>query len=204
MTTKRLKITKLPSREELQKCLSKAAIAIPQLLDELEEDFTNQKRFLFYGYQCAYWSCLFGQRPGVFANMTDKEVEEAKTLSQDRGYLLHIKEHKTNKTFGEAQLFLKREEFAWLERWLAIKKRVPSKESNQFVLFTKRKGPSKNLNNNLQSVWKDMGMVGLINFMIIRSGYLRQKVTRPKGPEEGGRFYVSRHKNCGSILCGQP
>ncbi|KAF0022199.1 hypothetical protein F2P81_025522 [Scophthalmus maximus] len=116
MTTKRLKITKLPSREELQKCLSKAAIAIPQLLgklsttllanmthyvecfalflfssDELEEDFTNQKRFLFYGYQCAYWSCLFGQRPGVFANMTDKEVEEAKTLSQDRGYLLHAK-----------------------------------------------------------------------------------------------------------------
>ncbi|AWO98439.1 Hypothetical protein SMAX5B_001507 [Scophthalmus maximus] len=105
--------------------------------------------------------------PGVYANMTDNEVEEAKTLGQDRGYLLHIKEHNTNRTFGEAQMFLNPAEFAWLERWMAIKKSLP--DANQFVLYTKGKGPSKNLNANLQSAWKDMGLAGVINFTLIRT-----------------------------------
>lgn len=38
-------------------------------------------------------------------------------------------------------MFLTHEEFGWLERWLAIKQKVPAKETNQFVLFTKGKGP---------------------------------------------------------------
>ncbi|AWO96130.1 Hypothetical protein SMAX5B_002569 [Scophthalmus maximus] len=66
---KRNKVTKLPPREDLRKCLSAAAIAIPQVLDQLEEEFSNPNRFLFYGYQCAYWSCLFGYRAMVSQNL---------------------------------------------------------------------------------------------------------------------------------------
>ncbi|KAF0023423.1 hypothetical protein F2P81_024053 [Scophthalmus maximus] len=146
MSTKRLKISKLPSRQALRGCLSAAAVAIPQLLGELEAKFDNATRFLYYGYQCTYWSCLFGHRPGVYANMTDNEVEEAKTLGQDRGYLLH------------------------------------------------GKGPSKNLNGNLQSAWKDMGLAGVINFTLIRTAvatYVRQK--SPKIENNGKRSQTLCH-----------
>ncbi|XP_035478727.2 uncharacterized protein LOC118299259 [Scophthalmus maximus] len=207
MSTKRLKISKLPSRQALRGCLSAAAAAIPQLLGKLEAEFDNTSRFLCYGYQCAYWSCLFGHRPGVYANMTDNEVEEAKTLGQDRGCLLHIKEHKTNRTFGEAQMFLNPAEFAWLERWMAIKRSLP--DANKFVLYTKGKGPSKNLNANLQSAWKDMGLAGVINFTLIRTAVATyaKKSQDPKSRKKvadfmchdtrmADKFYVANPDHC--------
>ncbi|XP_047191692.1 uncharacterized protein LOC124850793 [Scophthalmus maximus] len=197
MSTKRLKISKLPSRQALRGCLSAAAVAIPQLLGELEAKFDNATRFLYYGYQCAYWSCLFRHRPGVYANMTDNEVEEAKTLGQDRGYLLHIKEHKTNRTFGEAQMFLNPAEFAWM----AVKKSLP--DANQFVLYTKGKGPSKNLNGNLQSAWKDMGLAGVINFTLIRMAvatYIQNKGKRSQtlchDTRMADKYYVADPDHC--------
>ncbi|GLD72757.1 uncharacterized protein AKAME5_002408200, partial [Lates japonicus] len=64
-------------------------------------------------------SCLYSHRPGVYTNLTDQEFEEAR--ASGGGFLLHVKEHKTNKTFGEAQIFLTPEEFSWVERWVAIK-----------------------------------------------------------------------------------
>lgn len=64
-------------------------------------------------------------------------------------------------------MFLNPAEFAWLERWMAIKRSLP--DANKFVLYTKGKGPSKNLNANLQSAWKDMGLAGVINFTLIRT-----------------------------------
>ncbi|GLD53994.1 uncharacterized protein AKAME5_003008500, partial [Lates japonicus] len=89
------------------------------VLKKMEAKLTHGDRFMFYGYLSAYWSCLYSHRPGVYTNLTDQEIEEAR--ASGGGFLLHVKEHKTNKTFGEAQIFLTPEEFSWVERWVAIK-----------------------------------------------------------------------------------
>ncbi|XP_069580779.1 uncharacterized protein [Brachyistius frenatus] len=169
MATKRSKVRNLPSKRVLMICLTASRKRIPELLDILEEDHIPVHRFLFYGYLTAYWSCLFGHRPGVFTNLTDTEVVEAKRHGGQQGYLLHIKEHKTSKTFGEAQMYLTPAEFRWLERWLSIKGRVKKGQRNKFLLFTKGKGPCKHLNTYLRNAWQEMGLQGDINFTLIRT-----------------------------------
>ncbi|XP_041835362.1 uncharacterized protein LOC121636137 [Melanotaenia boesemani] len=167
MSVKRQKVGKLPPRADMKACLTRAKQRIPELLDNLEEDYNNRERFLLYGYLTAYWSCLYGHRPGVYANLTDGEVLEAEKLGGEDGFLLYVKEHKTVKTFGEAQMFLTTEEFGWIQRWMAIKASV--KEKNSFVLFTKGRGPSKNLNTYLRLAWREMGLQGEINFTLLRT-----------------------------------
>lgn len=44
------------------------------LLDCMEENLVTGDRFMFYGYLCGNWNCLFGPWPGVFTN---QEVDEA-------------------------------------------------------------------------------------------------------------------------------
>ncbi|GLD72861.1 uncharacterized protein AKAME5_002418600, partial [Lates japonicus] len=122
MATKRTKVQSVPSREDLRTCIRTAEAHIPKLdnhHEKMEAKLTHGDRFMFYGYLSAYWSCLYSHRPGVYTNLTDQEFEEAR--ASGGGFLLHVKEHKTNKTFGEAQIFLTPEEFSWVERWVAIK-----------------------------------------------------------------------------------
>ncbi|KAF0039238.1 hypothetical protein F2P81_007473 [Scophthalmus maximus] len=62
---------------------------------------------------------------GVLRSRVRQLLHSSKRSSTStRGeYQEEIKEHKTNKTFGEAQMFLIKEEFTCLERWLAIEKK---------------------------------------------------------------------------------
>ncbi|KAF1381250.1 hypothetical protein PFLUV_G00151680 [Perca fluviatilis] len=66
-----------------------------------------------------------------------KEAAEAHRPGDD-GFVISIREHKTNKSFGVAQMFLETYEFRWLVRWLQL--RVASKPPNQLVFFTAGKG----------------------------------------------------------------
>ncbi|XP_041834073.1 uncharacterized protein LOC121635080 [Melanotaenia boesemani] len=168
MSVKRQKVGKLPPREDLKACLTRGRQRIPELLDDLEEEYSTRDRFLLYGFLTAYWSCLYGHRPGVYANLTDAEVVEAENTGGEDGYLLYVKEHKTARAFGEAQMFLTAEEFGWLQRWMAIKA-TTKEDKNSFLLYTKGRGPSKNLNVYLRMAWREMGLSGEINFTLIRT-----------------------------------
>ncbi|XP_041840379.1 uncharacterized protein LOC121639285 [Melanotaenia boesemani] len=168
MSVKRQKVGKLPLREDLKACLTRGRQRIPELLDDLEEEYSTRDRFLLYGFLTAYWSCLYGHRPGVYANLTDAEVVEAENTGGEDGYLLYVKEHKTARAFGEAQMFLTAEEFGWLQRWMAIKA-TTKEDKNSFLLYTKGRGPSKNLNVYLRMAWREMGLSGEINFTLIRT-----------------------------------
>ncbi|XP_041831569.1 uncharacterized protein LOC121633523 isoform X1 [Melanotaenia boesemani] len=66
-------------------------------------------------------------------------------------------------------MFFTVEEFKWLQQWLAIKAALKGREKNSFLLFTKGKGPSKNLNTYMRLAWREMGLQGEINFTLIRT-----------------------------------
>lgn len=70
--------------------------------------------------------------------------------------------------FRAAQLFLLPEEFQWLERWVALRPRVKPKPQNDLVFCTAGKGPMKNLNENFQKAWAEMGLPGKPTFTDVR------------------------------------
>lgn len=55
--------------------------------------------------------------------------------------MLQVSNHKTNREFGPAQIYLDAEEYGWLETWLVLRStRAPK---NQLFFTTKREGSSK-------------------------------------------------------------
>lgn len=158
------------SAELLERCRVLARPKIPLLLDEMEEDpWSVQLRYMFYGYLSAYLACIYGHRTGVMTNMTVEEVEEAEKSKKpnDPGYVINVAEHKTNKAFGFAQLFLVPDEFQWLKRWLHL--RAMLKPDSDRVLITGQKSGCKDLVKYLQSAWGHMGLQGKPTFIDIRS-----------------------------------
>ena len=125
--------------------------------------FCSATRFLLYGYMTFHWSLLYGHHPGVYANMTNTEVREADKRGADAGYLIHVQDHKTARTFGEAQLPLRVEEFGWVQRWVEIKGALLGPQKRYF-LFTTGKNPSRNLSSYLRMTWDDAGLSGDITY----------------------------------------
>lgn len=82
--------------------------------------------------------------------------------------LFQVDEHKTNREFGGAQIFLTFAEFAWLEEWIKIRAR--SRPSTDAVLITKRgRGPVKGLSRHMQMAWFSMGLPGSPTFTDLRT-----------------------------------
>ncbi|XP_029281734.1 uncharacterized protein LOC115003936 [Cottoperca gobio] len=52
---------------------------------------------------------------------------------------------------------------------MAIKTKVPKKERNTFVMFTKGTGPCKNLNSCLRMAWAELRIGGNVSFTLIRT-----------------------------------
>ncbi|KAL2102370.1 hypothetical protein ACEWY4_001538 [Coilia grayii] len=159
---KRVKMARVVTVSNLQRCHHGAKAKIPSLLDEL--------LYHFYGYFAAFVSSLYGHRPGVITNMLLKEVALAKTEgSPEEGYIINVSEHKTAKVFGAAQLYLQKDEFAWLERWVSMRPKIKPKAQNDLVFFTAGKGPMKNLNGYFQQAWAEMGLPGKPTFTDVRT-----------------------------------
>lgn len=57
--------------------------------ETLEETRTQRNQYRFYGYLCAYFTFIYGHRPGLYKNMLVKEVEEAK-CDQSGVYLINV------------------------------------------------------------------------------------------------------------------
>lgn len=73
------------------------------------------KKLTFYGHLAASVASLYGHRPGVITNMLLKQVAVAQAQgSAKQGYIINVDDHKTNKKFGSAQLYLSEEEFGWI------------------------------------------------------------------------------------------
>ncbi|KAL2102325.1 hypothetical protein ACEWY4_001493 [Coilia grayii] len=135
---KRVKMARVVTVSNLQRCHHGAKAKIPSLLDELEED-GEASRYHFYGYFAAFVSSLYGHRPGVITNMLLKE------------------------------LYLQKDEFAWLERWVSMRPKIKPKAQNYLVFFTAGKGPMKNLNGYFQQAWAEMGLPGKPTFTDVRT-----------------------------------
>ncbi|KAK2808702.1 hypothetical protein Q5P01_000621, partial [Channa striata] len=156
------------SKESLQKCQVLAKRKIPELLENLKVDFTVSDRNLFYGYITAFLSSIYGHRTGVYGNMTVDEVEGAsREGNPPTGYVIHIKEHKTSKDFGAAQIFLHPDEYEWFQTWLEIRQTCFPTGKN--VFFTPGRGPPKNLVKYMQAAWADMGLPGKPTFIDLRT-----------------------------------
>lgn len=139
--------------------------------DELRE-FMNSKRFLFYGYMCSYWSCLFGHRPGVFANMTDDEVEEAKTLGDPpfSTCLCHNRLKNTRRTSRLVRRSSSSHSGVLLAGEVASHQKGHPSKGGKFVhALYQGQWANRNLNNYLQLAWKEMGLAGQITFTLIWS-----------------------------------
>ncbi|TNN35406.1 hypothetical protein EYF80_054431 [Liparis tanakae] len=120
------------SQQSLRRCQDQARLVIPELLTRMEEGSTNL-RDDFYGYLSAFICSIYGHRPG-------------------------IDQHKTNRDFGGAQIFLTLDEFSWLERWIQVRKSLGPK--NDRVFITKGDGPVKNMVRYFQMAWAQMGLPG--------------------------------------------
>ncbi|XP_073695497.1 uncharacterized protein [Garra rufa] len=117
----------------------------------------------------AYLAALYGHRGGVFQNMLIKEVEEAKDSESEHIFLINIMSHKTNQVFGPAQIALTREEYGWMERFLAIRKRLPGGKTAKYFFFTSTTNICKKLITYFREAWKSMGLPGNPSFTDIRS-----------------------------------
>ena len=82
-------------------------------------------------------------------------------------YVLQVDQHKTNRGFGGAQIYLEAEEFKWFTRWLKIRQGMNPKSKR--VIVTEGKGCAKNLVKYFQAAWAEMGLPGKPTFTGIRT-----------------------------------
>ncbi|KAM4532902.1 uncharacterized protein V3H82_026608 isoform 1-T1 [Fundulus diaphanus] len=166
---KKMKMSKAIPREHLHLCKVLARARIPEILDELSNDPKPQTRRTFFGYLSVYIASLYGHRTGVLKNMTVAEVDEAQMEAKpgDAGFVINVKEHKTNRAFGPAQLYLTLEEFSWLEQWLIIRGKI--NPSSDLVFFTEKNTRVEKLICLMQTAWADMGLPGIPTFTDFRT-----------------------------------
>ncbi|XP_062414059.1 uncharacterized protein LOC134135276 isoform X1 [Pungitius pungitius] len=168
------KLSRLVSRETLRNCQMRAEAAIPKLLDCMERGNSTRERYAFFGHLSALLASLYGHRPGVFRNMTVTEVLhaaeeeecEADTIT-DPGYVISVAEHKTNRDFGAAQIYLRAEEYSWFKKWLAV--RGKCNPTTDHFMVGDGGGPVTNLLQCMQGAWIEMGLPGRPNFMDLRT-----------------------------------
>uniref|UniRef100_A0A1A8QRW1 Serine/arginine repetitive matrix 1 n=3 Tax=Nothobranchius rachovii TaxID=451742 RepID=A0A1A8QRW1_9TELE len=158
------------SMPDLNLCRQRCRDTIPQLLERLETQPTDNKgRYRFFGYLAAFIASIYGHRTGVIANMTVTEVMNArKNAKEDSpGFVINIAEHKTNRFFGYAQVFLHPVEFSWMERRLAVRRQL--KPEGDLFFFGATAQPNKNLVRYMQAAWEEMGLSGKPTFTDLRT-----------------------------------
>ncbi|XP_073729949.1 uncharacterized protein [Misgurnus anguillicaudatus] len=166
---KQAKEGQLIPKKVLRKCRAECQKLIPGILDQLEEDLSQKTQFVLYGHLTAYFASIYGHRLGVFQNMTIKEVEKAVKSDSTGSYLINISLHKTNQAFGPAQLSLKKEEYHWFRRFLALREHLVGGPEAVYFCYTSTPNPCKNLNNYFQGAWVSMGLPGKPTFTDIRT-----------------------------------
>ncbi|XP_071212416.1 uncharacterized protein [Salvelinus alpinus] len=159
---------KVVSKKSLLECQSLAKTKIPEVLKTLEETRTQRNQYRFYGYLCAYFTSIYGHRPGLYKNMLVKEVEEAK-CDQSGVYLINVGEHKTNREYGMVQMSLTKEEYSWFTDFLKFKHCLSGGKKARHFFFNSTNTQMKNLPAYLREVWKEMGLPECPSFTDLRT-----------------------------------
>lgn len=70
--------------------------------EDLQKIFDESTKFQLYGYLSRYWACSYSHRTGVYINMKDNEVTEARSRrdrtvakassshGHEGGYIIHV------------------------------------------------------------------------------------------------------------------
>ncbi|KAM4537668.1 uncharacterized protein V3H82_023463 [Fundulus diaphanus] len=161
---KKRKLSRAIPKDQLHLCKVLARRRIPELLDELAEDPKPETRRSFFGYLSVYIASLYGHRTGFLKNMTVSEVDEAQqeAIVGDVGFVINVKEHKTNRAFGPAQLYLTPEEFSWVEQWVLVREKL--NPPTDLLLFTENFTKIEKLIVPMQAAWRDIGLPGCPTF----------------------------------------
>ncbi|XP_032413140.1 uncharacterized protein LOC116716409 [Xiphophorus hellerii] len=121
------KLQRSVTPEILRRCIAKCRGWIPKLLLSCSQKKHDVGlRHLLFGFFGLYLISLYGHRAGVMTNLTTEEVLEAASgaVSSSPGVVLNVKNHKTARVFGCAQVFLTHEELGWIQRWMEIRARL--------------------------------------------------------------------------------
>ncbi|KAF7198708.1 uncharacterized protein [Nothobranchius furzeri] len=181
MKVKHAKQLRLIPASDLRLCRERCRQTIPGLLEQVEKEPRDQKlRYRLFGYFAALIASIHGHRTGIISNMKVKEVMDARNEYKPGGpgFIINIAEHKTSRFFGYAQVFLKQDEFEWMERWLAVRRTL--KPEGNLVFFGATPRPNKNLVRYLQMAWEEMGLAGKPTFTDLRTAvasYAKEKHT---------------------------
>ncbi|XP_076852287.1 uncharacterized protein LOC143505579 isoform X2 [Brachyhypopomus gauderio] len=157
------------SKETLLQCRLKARQQIPEILKSLEGRRSIKLQRSFYGHLTAYLSCIYGHRTGVYQNLQVEEVLQAKHHPEMDVYLINVESHKTNETFGVAQLLLTAEEYGWFRSYIKLRNGLPGGKISKFFFSNSTPNTCKNLNEYLQHAWQQMKLPGKPKFTDIRS-----------------------------------
>ncbi|XP_037829302.1 uncharacterized protein LOC119616659 [Kryptolebias marmoratus] len=169
IAVKNKKVSHVIACDSLNQCRALASARIPQILADMTGDDSQELRYRFYGYLCAYIASLYGHRTGVFSHLMVSEVEEARGKIEPDSpvVVVNVKQHKTNQAFGMAQIYLTRQEFSWMEQWLD-KRALLSPESGHFFV-TGCQSPDRVLLRYLRVTWSEMRLPGKPTFTDIRT-----------------------------------
>nr|XP_046245078.1 uncharacterized protein LOC124059268 [Scatophagus argus] len=148
--------------------LMAAKNTIPTLLDSVKKDqHLEAEHIKLMGYLMGYLCMLTGHRSVVMTNMTKENVLHAERSRQ--GFHITVDEHKTVRTYGQASLFLNKDEYSWLSQLidiLSVRRRYA--KCNYIFVTYKGKQIEKPV-HFLKEAWRDAGLEGNITFNQIRS-----------------------------------
>ncbi|XP_073804534.1 uncharacterized protein isoform X2 [Danio rerio] len=143
--------------------------AMPNRRDELSSSPNTRHQWRLYGYLIAYLVSITGHRPGVFQNLLIQEVVSARRSSDGLSFVINAETHKTNQTYGAAQLAVTSEEYEWFNRFLEVRSSLPGGNAARYFFFTSRPASCKNLNQYFQIAWAEMKLPGCPTFTDVRS-----------------------------------
>ncbi|MEQ2257733.1 hypothetical protein ILYODFUR_037805, partial [Ilyodon furcidens] len=179
VTVHRQKVLHKKTENELHaavetKFMAAAQKRIPKLLKHLDKHpNVKSPHNKLMGYIMGYLAILTGHRSVVLTNMTKDMVSSADSWKNDTRFRILVDEHKTVRSFGQAALFLSKEEYGWLER--LIKTSCCTMASRcEFVFHSVNGNQIFKPVNLLQEAWVDAGLKGTVNFTQIRSSVSTQ------------------------------
>ncbi|XP_023202805.1 uncharacterized protein LOC111611201 isoform X2 [Xiphophorus maculatus] len=149
------------------RCLAKSHSWIPKLLERLSQKRHDVGlRHLLYSFVALYLT--FGHRAGVMTNLTTEEVREAARGSScaSPGVVLNVKNHKTARAFGCAQVFLTHEEFGWIQHWMEIHARLRPRCN---LVFNTNDQPISNITTFARNAWAAMLLPGRPSITDVRT-----------------------------------
>ncbi|XP_029595735.1 uncharacterized protein LOC115178622 [Salmo trutta] len=161
---------KVVSIKSLLECQSLAKVKIPQVLKILEETRTQRNQNRFYGFLCAYFTSMYGHSPGLYRNMTVKEVEEAQ-WGRSGTYLINVGNTKQMET--TIQMSLTKEEYTWFSDFLKFKHFLPGGKKARHFFFNSTNTEIRKLPVYLKEAWMEMGLPESPNFTELRTSIVK-------------------------------